>query len=284
MIIGTLTAVLLAALPFDAHRHRNDATFHSWCQSVGIETPMAQVRTTEESVAGRGVFATRDVEEGSVVMRIPERIVLHNGNAALYFPETADLLARRRAKLLKQYRRRHSWWNRIFNRSKAHEFEFADPSDWWQAELSLYCMECIKTNHHPWNFWISQWSRNDPVQRLLEKGATLDDCDEVDECVAELAALLPEASRVKLFAAVDIRLRRMDSLKQLFRINDDEGHFHPLYGRLLSRAIELGEQSSGVIPGFDMINHSPTPNLALAFDGRHFEMIALRNIAEDEEV
>jgi hypothetical protein len=57
-----------------------------------------------------------------------------------------------------------------------------------------------------------------------------------------------------------------------------------MYGLLISRAIEFGDQSSGVIPCFDMINHSPIPNLGLAFDGSYFEMIALRSIAKDEEV
>lgn len=60
------------------------------------------------------------------------------------------------------------------------------------------------------------------------------------------------------------------------------------YGLVTSRAIELGGVEapfSAVIPGLDMINHSPDPNLVLSYveDTDHFELVATRDIAENEE-
>jgi hypothetical protein len=40
---------------------------------------------------------------------------------------------------------------------------------------------------------------------------------------------------------------------------------------------------TGIIPMFDMINHSVVPNIGLSFDGSNFELIALREIDENEE-
>lgn len=286
MVIGTLVFLISAFASNTNQHHVNDLSFHKWCDDVGIQTPLAQVRTTVRSVAGRGVFATEKVETGDVVMRIPPEIVLNDYTASLYFPDTAASLAKRRQKLVKKYQRRHKWWNRFFGGRRIIEsdFEFADPSDWWQAELPLYCERCLKAKDHPWRQWIMQWNRNDPMQRLHDKRAKFDDHDAVDGCVSELKELLPDATSLKLRAAVDIRLRRLDALKRLFRIKDEDGTYDRIYGLLISRAIDFGDHSAAVIPCFDMINHSPTPNLRLAFDGSFFEMIALRPIAKDEEV
>jgi hypothetical protein len=284
MVFGTLVFLLSAFTP-NQQQNVNDLSFHKWCNKVGVETPLAHVRTTEESVAGRGVFASESVEKGSVVMRIPQEIVFTDWTASQYFPDTAASLAKRRKKLSEIYQRRNKWWNRLFRgRMVNTDFEFADPSDWWQAELPLYCEECLKLEDHPWKLWMMQWNRNDPMQRLYDKRVSFDNNDAVDEYVTELKGLLPDASSLKLRAAVDIRLRRLDALKRLFRMKDKDGTFDAMYGLLISRAIGFGDQNAGVIPCFDMVNHSPTPNLGLAFDGSFFEMIALRPIAKDEEV
>jgi hypothetical protein len=136
---GGILAALLATVA------SRDAVFHQWAEKVGIETPFAQLRTTEESVAGRGVFATEAVMQGTVVMTIPEATVLHDKNAALYFPDTANFLQQKRKEIEKKFRRSKRWWNRkLFDRRAAQDFEFADPKeDLWQIELTLYALDIL---------------------------------------------------------------------------------------------------------------------------------------------
>jgi hypothetical protein len=68
MIFNIVTAFL--ALSVDLH-------FHEWCTSVGIETPLASLRTMDESVAG-------------------EKIVQNERNGASNFPEVAESLSRQK--------------------------------------------------------------------------------------------------------------------------------------------------------------------------------------------
>ena len=265
--------VLLSASP--------DARFHSWCDQFGITTPFARLETTPRSVAGRGVFATDDLTQGDVAISIPEELVLHNKSGAGVFPTIAKNVEQK--KFL--FEKRNKGWRRLFKpltRRNDDIFEFVEPDDFWQAELTAYSLACLDTDH-PWATWISQWMRSDPVQKLFEQdGVSWENYDATSACVDELSAMLPDVSKYKLNAAVDLRLRRLAGLQNIFDLDDPRAT--AMYGCLSSRAIELGPGVTGIIPMFDMVNHSTRPNLALSFNGETFEMFALRDIQKDEEL
>jgi hypothetical protein len=259
-----------------------DARFHSWCDQFGITTPFARVETTPRSVAGRGVFATDDLKQGDVAISIPEELVLHDQSGARCFPEIAEKIERKRYR----FEKRNEGWRRLFKpfaRRNDDIFEYVEPHDFWQAELTAYSLACLDTDH-PWATWISQWMRSDPVQKLFEQdGVPWGNSDAATSaCVDELSAMLPDVSKYKLKAAVDLRLRRLAGLQKIFDLEDPRAT--AMYCILSSRAIELGQGVTGVIPMFDMVNHSPRPNLALSFNGEHFELFALRDIQKDEEL
>ena len=253
-----------------------DTSFHSWCDRIGIQTPLARLETTPRSVAGRGVFATDDIEEGDVAIVIPPQAVLFDKNAAFAYPKLSKRLERRK----RRYYNRNKWWNRLLWRDKIDP-ECFDPSDFWQAELTSYIMACIEDGEHPWVDWISQWQRNDPFYRLLQEGYTWKDEDAIKAVVNELHAMNPDLPKTKLNAALDLRLRRSDGLQTLFGLDKSTA---AMEGLLCSRAIDLDDGITAVIPMFDMINHSQDPNIALIFDGNNFELRALRPIIKDEEL
>jgi hypothetical protein len=265
--------VLLSASP--------DARFHSWCDQFGITTPFARLETTPRSVAGRGVFATDDLKEGDVAISIPEELVLHDQSCARFFPDIAKNIERKKYR----FEKRNKGWRRLFKpfaRRNDDIFEFVEPNDFWQAELTTYSLACLDTDH-PWATWISQWMRSDPVQKLFEQDSvSWENSDATSVCVDELNAMLPDASKYKLNAAVDLRLRRLAGLQKIFGLEDPRAT--AMYSSLSSRAIELGQGITGVIPMFDMVNHSPCPNLALSFNGEKFDLFALRDIQKDEEL
>jgi len=271
-ILGVLTTTLLATPA--------DVDFHKWCTSVGIETPFAQLETTPRSVAGRGVFATANLQEGDVAITIPERMALHEFNAALSFPDLAKNLE---AKTQLYFgRRKLPWWRRLFSRKgNAEILEFTDNSDVWQAKLTVYALACLSVEDHPWAPWISQWQRMDPLQSQLEKATTWRDEPAVLTCLDELSEMVPDVSKTRLRVAIEMRLGRFEELRTIFDLNESTGS---MYGLVTSRAMELGDGVSAILPMFDMLNHSPEPNLALSFDGNRFELWATRGIREGEEL
>lgn len=269
-MIGPLINALLLATAADK-------SFHRWCESVGIETPHAQLVTTERSVAGRGVFALGNLKEGDVVVTIPEDVVLHEFNAAMYFPR----LSKKVAKAKRKFENRSKWWNRLL-RFRRKNYTFIDQDDLWQGSLTSYCLATLSAGpEHPWHGWISQWSREDPMQTAFERGLTWRDKEDVKKCANELSAMVPTLSTYKIRAAVELRLGRFEELRALFRLKPSHAE---MFGVLTSRAVELGSGIEGVLPMFDMINHSPQPNLGLSFDGERFSLFALRDIDEDEEL
>ena len=90
MMFSTIVTALLATSA--------DLQFQDWCKNVGIES-LANLETTSRSVAGRGVFCRQDVNEGEVVINIPENVVLHQFNGAMNFPELAKQLKTRSVRL-----------------------------------------------------------------------------------------------------------------------------------------------------------------------------------------
>jgi SET domain len=304
-----LAAVLLASSQPSSNQEYSqlDAKFHLWCDSVGIETPLARLETTDRSVAGRGVFATKNIQQGDVVITIPESIVFHEYNAAEAFPKLASKLWKQKIrhrdlmeKEKEDGRRRQRWWHRVSiprRRRARHQqlhYEFTDSSDLWQGTLTSFglaaaaCCGLQETNHHhPWSDWISQWKRSDPMQTLFEKqqgAVTWRDEEEVLACVEELSKMLPDVvSKTKLRVAVEMRLGRLEELKTIFDLKDDAGA-SKMFGLLTSRAIELGDGIVGILPAFDMINHSDEPNIGMEYRDGMFQLWALKEISDGEEL
>jgi SET domain len=287
MLGASILSVLLATCSRQSNHEQShlDAQFHIWCDSVGIATPLARLETTPRSVAGRGVFASQNIEKGDVVMSIPENVVFNEYNAAVAFPKLASTLWKQKVRYKNVEDGNRRWWHRfsIPRRQLARrDFEFTDSSDLWQATLTAFSLACIKTNH-PWNGWISQWQRSDPMQRLFEKGVTWRDEADVLACVDELSKMLPDVSKAKLRVAVEVRLGRFEELRAVFKL-DDVGA-SSMYGVMTSRAIELADGVLGVLPGFDMINHSNEPNIAMEYTTEEkFQLWALRDIPAGEEL
>lgn len=271
-----------------------DLQFHDWCSSVGITVPLAKLETTPRSVAGRGLFATENIQVGDIAMSIPDDAVLHEYNMAARFPDLAKKLWKDSSKLKFQDQeqehdgsRRRRWWHRLLKRHRQSQtFEFTESSDLWQATLTCFSLACMENDDHPFKYWISQWQRSDPMQSLFEKGATWRDVEDVLSCVEELSEMLPDVSKIKLRAAVEMRLGRLEELKTIFDLEDKDSSnkVSKMFGLLTSRAIGLGDGVLGVLPMFDMLNHSNDPNLALSFDGERFSLWAVRDIAEGEEL
>ena len=290
-MLGTsiLTAVLLASSQPCTHQEYSqvDAKFHEWCESVGIVTPLAKLETTDRSIAGRGVFATTNIQKGDVVISIPESIVFHEYNAAGAFPTVASRLWKQKMRhrdLVEDGRQR--WWHRFSlprRRLASHLYEFTDSSDLWQGTLTSFSLACLDTNH-PWRDWISQWKRSDPMQTLFEKGVTWRDEEEVLTCVEDLSRMLPDVSKTKLRVAVEMRLGRFEELKTIFNLQNDVVGASKMFGVLTSRAIELGDGILGILPAFDMINHSDEPNLAMEYRESMFHLWALKEIPDGEEL
>ena len=148
MLLQLLTALFAAS--------GGDTEFHAWCTKVGIQSPAAVLKTTPDSVAGRGVFATRDVKEAEVVLQIKEHFVLHDYNGALQFPKVATDFAKKQ----QRYLNRDKWWRRWrrlpFLGGGQDEYKDMDHEDIinsiWSAELTAYCLAALESGH-PWAEW-----------------------------------------------------------------------------------------------------------------------------------
>jgi hypothetical protein len=255
-----------------------DQSFHAWCDRVGIQTPGARLETTPKSVAGRGVFATEDIPKGTATIQIPEHVVFHSLNARMFFPDVTRDLDRSKKLFFKP---NHGGWKQLFRKKIDIDYNFLNADDLWQAELTAYALASMEEGH-PWALWIDQWQREDPFQELLESGGSFQDEELILKYVNKMHRASPDVPRNKIFAAVDLRLRRIQEMKKLYDLDDIESI--AMLGVLTSRAMALGDGITGVLPMFDMINHSTDPNLGLSFQDGNFELIALRDLKEDEEL
>lgn len=221
MLGSSILAFLLATYgPCDLTNQQSnaDVSFHRWCETVGIETPLARLETTERSVAGRGIFAVQDIRQGDVVISIPESIAFHEYNAASAFPKLASKLWKQKQRYQDFEDGRSRWWHHLSiprRKLARRNFDFIASSDLWQATLTSFGLESLETNH-PWSDWITQWKRSDPMQTLFESGVTWRDEDEVLACVDEF-----------------------EELKTVFNLKDVNAS--KMFGVLTSRAMELGD-------------------------------------------
>ncbi len=256
-----------------------DAIFNAWCSEVGISCPGAEVRSTPESVAGRGVFSTKDLSIGEVVISIPHYAALTQYNCATYFPTLARELSltHGRSDTKRGYLKRI--WNRITRRLT---LEKSTADEIWQAELTAYALEALEKGH-PWSTWISQWKRDDPLQHLVDMSAWRNDNEAIRVAVSDFHKMAPGIPKCKIGAAVGIRLHELREYSA--RYSNKVPTSESLYCTLMSRAVGLSEYVAAVLPMHDMVNHSSKPNLGMAFaEDESFKLIALEDIPKDTEL
>ncbi|KAL3810360.1 hypothetical protein ACHAXA_004202 [Cyclostephanos tholiformis] len=255
-----------------------DAIFNAWCSEVGISCPGAEVRSSSESVAGRGVFSTKDLSIGEEVISIPHYAALTQYNCAAYFPD----LERELSSVRDKGNTKRSYLKRIWHRMKRRPTsEKSNDDETWPAELTAYALEAIETEH-PWSTWISQWKRDDPLQNLVDISSWRND-DAIRVAVADFHKMAPAVPECKIGAALGIRLHELEVYSS--RYTNKVPTSESLYCTLMSRAVGLSDSVAAVLPMHDMINHSPNPNLGLAFaEDETFKLIALENIPKDSEL
>lgn len=266
-----------------------DIAFHNWCTSVGIPvSPSVQLVTTPRSVAGRGVFAIEPIEKGEVIAAIPSAVVFHPDNAAECFPDTAQRIEEAKSEHV-GFAKRGKWIRRLWARMlrRDDEITFLKDTELWQPELAQYALSAIDEDH-PWADWICQWRRDDPMHNLFVSGAASSDEGAISAAADQLQSMIPHLSHLKLRASLAIRLGRMEEHRRICGLPDDTKikDTSEMYSLVSSRAIELDADTglAGIIPFYDMINHSLRPNLHLDYDGEVFELFANRNVEAGEEL
>ena len=270
-----------------------DIAFHNWCTSVGIPiSSSVQLATTPRSVAGRGVFAIEPLKRGEIIAAIPSAVVFHPENAAECFPGTARLISNAKKPAHAGFARKGRWisrlWAKMLRRDiggiSDDDIVGTKDTDLWQPELTQYAISALAEDH-PWADWISQWRRDDPMHRLYVSGVASCDENAISATADELKSIMPQLSHLKLRASLAIRLGRMEGHRNIVGLSEDTSTSE-MYSLVSSRAIELDGQTglTGIIPFYDMINHSLHPNLHLDYDGEVFELFANRDIDAGEEL
>mmetsp|Transcript_17716 Transcript_17716/g.42688 ORF Transcript_17716/g.42688 Transcript_17716/m.42688 type:complete len:330 (+) Transcript_17716:128-1117(+) len=263
--------------------NNNDALFNAWCSDVGIECPGAEVRTTPDSVAGRGVFCTKDLSCGDEVISIPYYAALTQENGAGYFPSLARELSSARIQKSGQRSLLKRIWNRIFRGRSTQREELLAADAFWQAELTAYAL-AARQGDHPWSTWISQWKREDPFQDLVDASVWRHDVDAIEKAALDFQKMAPDISEHRVGAAIGIRLQELDEYSERYE-KEKAPTSESMYATLISRAVGLSDNVTAILPMHDMINHSPDPNVALYFgeDGA-FKLIATEDIPKDTEI
>jgi len=295
-----------ALLLFASITNPKDAAFHEWCTTIGITCAGAQVRTTPQSVAGRGVFSTKDLVAGEKLIKIPYHAALTQGNGALNFPSLAKELLHLREQNAQQQQPSGSALRRLWNRLRrkqqppiAKETNAGENAqEYWKEELTSYALEAIEQDH-PWSTWIEQWQRNDPMQTLVDQGTWTHDnpvytniypngiAESILTAVNDFQEMAPDIPDYKIGAAVGIRLELVDDY--LFQYSNKVPTSASLFSLAVSRAVGLTERVTAIIPMHDMINHSAQSNVEMAFNEKDgvfgsFSLIASVDIPKDTEL
>ena len=259
----------------------DDKRFTAWCLDAGIEIPGCELRTTPRSVAGRGVFATRDLRRGDEVFSVPFDVALTAENAAAHFPELSRRLLECRPP------RARGRAGRLWDRLRGRKPPRLDADDCWQAELTTYVLAALESDH-PWSGWIKTFRRDDPYQSLVDSALWADDPDAISRAVDDFAAMAPDVPRFKVHARVGVRLERLDEYIEGYAGAVPTSP--SMHATVASRAVELVDSVTALLPFHDMVNHSPEPNIAMSLEepeggGRpRFSFLALGDIAQDDEL
>lgn len=288
-----------------------DVNVHQWCEKVGIDVdPKIQLATTDLSVGGRGVFATDTIEKGDVLVKIPFYCVLAPSIAGRSFPDVEEELlesSRRYHLYQKSYGKKRYVLQKILQRissllrighkhgSSKGELE----AKYWHIQLTAYALAAVDSDNSIWTEWINEWQRDDPMSRLFESDVTSADIDIISQTATELNEMVPELSHQHTEAALHIRLQRFEEEEKFFwskhsrnrkrnttKTSSDSLARRKMYSVLGSRACDLGDDIVGVVPYYDMINHSLDPNMEFQINGEtdNFELYSSRRIEEGEEL
>ena len=207
-----------------------DLALESWYKRHAIATGYVQVRTTQESVGGRGMFwsspeAARDTQ---ILARIPKRCVLEASSAKAQWPEAMN-------------------WHHINDKN---------------LEMMASAMCAYSQTDHAgldWREWIDTWLGFGGVMpRPLKSYSS----EEIQFLATASGSTFAEVS-----VAIELRYNAMknDALKLEFPFTDGakgmtSDIFADMYSVVVSRCAVMGpawDYAYGIIPMHDMHNHPP---------------------------
>lgn len=217
---------------------RQDEQLEEWYVQCGIlGTDAVQVRTTQQSVAGRGLFyfGTEPAKQGDMLALIPSRCILTHQTAKRQWPElTMD----------------------VVQKDTGASRDDIITND-WPVLLTAYAKRALDDNTD-WSQWIHAWQG--PKAPCPPDSLTTRELQQLATQAQSSISEVEKALQVR-YSEFDTHCRRLDSLGIT--------NYQDLYGVVLSRAANLGPQwnyASGIIPLHDMLNHVPigkTPSVEL---------------------
>ncbi len=211
-----------------------DLAFQEWCSDVASIYLHKNVHlvTTDQSVAGRGLFAKDGLKEGDIVLSIPSQVILSTNNDEEEISWKVEMT------------------NIVYSILHDNGNNNGDDDD----------------DVHPWKKWMELWHRDDDVHDWYQNK-----CENV-ELLAHTLHHKYSVPYNEVLTALQIRrdqYKHDSSSTTMFIKNDEE--WSRLYSLVSSRAITLplGHKHDvvGIIPMQDMINHHPFhPNLAMEYN------------------
>jgi len=210
-----------------------DLALENWYKRHGIATGYVQVRTTDESVGGRGMFwsSPEAAKDAQILARIPKRCVLSASTAKLKWPEAMH-------------------WDHINDKNL----------EMLAAAMCAYtCTQAESPAGIDWREWIDTWlGFGGVVPRPLKSYSS----EEI-----QYLATASGASFADVSVAIEVRYNAMknDAIKVEFPFtNGATGMtgdiFADMYSVVASRCAVMGpawNYSYGIIPAHDMHNHPP---------------------------
>ena len=220
--------------------NQSDLAFQEWCSDVAniYINKNVHLVTTDQSVAGRGLFAKETLEEGDIVLSIPSQVILST--------------------------------NYNIDTNKEEEEENS-----WKVELTNVVYNILHNEDddiHPWKEWMELWHRDDDVHDWYQNK-----CTNIKLLAYSLHHKYSVPYN-EVLVALQIRKNQYeyDYSTTMFVSNDDDDddEWSRLYSLVSSRAITLplphhdeNNVVVGIVPMQDMINHHPFHcNLAMEYN------------------
>ena len=207
-----------------------DLALESWYKRHAIATGYVQVRTTEESVGGRGMFwsSPEAAKDAQILARIPKRCVLEASSARAKWPEAMN-------------------WDHINDKN---------------LEMMASAM-CAYSQTDParldWREWIDTWLGFGGVMPRPLKSYSSEEI--------QFLATASGATFADVSVAIELRYNAMknDAFKLEFPFTDGakgmtSDIFADMYSVVVSRCAVMGpawNYAYGIIPMHDMHNHPP---------------------------